>query len=511
LKFMHREGFQCSASLTTYRRKREKFRRDAKITAENPKVATMIKSLPIRTTNPVTAIFGIGIAGNGSIAERIRVAADEQYVALRELFNLAAVTGHFASHCPAPILAGFADSGAEAMSSFEALSCIAPDSPVIVILEQHCVSDAVRFIRNGAFECLGPGATVCELSIALRSAFRRIEERRAKGGDHGSEAWRRLLVGQSPPIERVANIIRLIAPRRCTVLISGETGTGKEMVARAIHMAGDRSRRPMISVNCGALPENLIEAELFGHVRGAFTGATENRTGRFEQAEGGTLFLDEIGDLPYDLQAKLLRVLQEREIQKLGGTTTIKVNVRVIAATNANLLRRVQQGSFREDLYYRLNVVPVDLPALRERDADIPLLVNHFVRKVCAAEGISGKSVTSRAMACIRAYSWPGNVRQLENVVEQSVVMNAAEESLDIADFSLPKTAHLERIAPVSFSGAELPEEGMDLSQALRHFERKILDQALTKTQGNKTLAADLLRLPRTTLIHKLRALDSAA
>jgi DNA-binding NtrC family response regulator len=267
----------------------------------------------------------------------------------------------------------------------------------------------------------------------------------------------------------------------------------------------------MISVNCGALPENLIEAELFGHVRGAFTGATENRAGRFEQAEGGTLFLDEIGDLPYDLQAKLLRVLQEREIQKLGGTATIKVNVRVIAATNVNLLGRVQQGSFREDLYYRLNVVPVDLPSLRERDVDIPLLVNHFVRKVCAAEGLSGKSVTSRAMTSIIAYSWPGNVRQLENIVEQSVVMNAAEESLDIADFALPRTAQPERIGPASFPGANLPEEGMDLSQALRQFERAILDQALTKTQGNKTLAADLLRLPRTTLIHKLRALDSAA
>ena len=478
---------------------------------ESTKVAQMNKILPIKTTPPGAAISGIGIDSNGSLADRIRVAAGEQYIALRELLNVAAVSGYLASRCPEPILAGFADSGTEAMSLFEALSHVSPESPLIVILERHSVSDAVRFIRHGAFECLGPGATVCELSLALGSALRRIAERRTAGGDPGAEAWRRLLVGQSPAIERVANIIRLIAPRRCTALISGETGTGKEMVARAIHMASDRSRRPMISVNCGALPENLIEAELFGHVRGAFTGATENRTGRFEQAEGGTLFLDEIGDLPYDLQAKLLRVLQEREIQKLGGTATIKVNVRVIAATNANLLGRVQQGSFREDLYYRLNVVPVPLPSLREREADIPLLVHHFVRKVCAAEGISGKSITSRAMAYIRAYSWPGNVRQLENVVEQSVVMNAAEDSLDIADFSLPKTAQPERIGPVLFPGAKLPEEGMDLSQALRQFERTILDQALTKTQGNKTLAADLLRLPRTTLIHKLRALDSAA
>ena len=468
----------------------------------------MNNNLPNGKTTPRAALSGIGIESNGVLAERIRVAAGEQYVALQEVFNLAAVTGHFASRGPEPILAGFPDSGIEAMSLFEELSSVSPDSPVIVILERHSVNDAVRFIRNGAFECLGPGATACEISNALTGAFERIGERRIPVSDSGTEAWRKLLVGQSPAIERVAKIIRLVAPRRCTLLISGETGSGKEMVARAIHMAGDRSRRPMISVNCGALPENLIEAELFGHVKGAFTGATEHRAGRFEQAHGGTLFLDEIGDLPYDLQAKLLRVLQEREIQKLGGTGTIKVDVRVIAATNSNLLGRVQQGSFREDLYYRLHVVPVDLPSLRERAGDIPLLVNHFIRKVCAAEGLSGKSVTSRAMAHICAYSWPGNVRQLENVVEQSVVMNAFADSLDIFDFALPKSAQPEQVVPISFPGDRLPEKGMDFSQTLRQFERAILDQALTKTQGNKTLAACLLRLPRTTLINKLRALE---
>ena len=468
----------------------------------------MNNNLPNGKTTPRAALSGIGIESNGVLAERIRVAAGEQYVALQEVFNLAAVTGHFASRGPEPILAGFPDSGIEAMSLFEELSSVSPDSPVIVILERHSVNDAVRFIRNGAFECLGPGATACELSNALTGAFGRIGERRIPGEGSGTEAWRRLLVGQSPAIERVAKIIRLVAPRRCTLLISGETGSGKEMVARAIHMAGDRSRRPMISVNCGALPENLIEAELFGHVKGAFTGATEHRAGRFEQAQGGTLFLDEIGDLPYDLQAKLLRVLQEREIQKLGGTGTIKVDVRVIAATNANLLGRVQQGSFREDLYYRLNVVPVELPPLREREVDIPLLANHFVRKVCAAEGLSAKSVTSRAMALICAYSWPGNVRQLENVVEQAVVMNAFVDSLDIFDFALPKSVQPEQTGPIAFPGARFPEEGMDFPQTLRQFERVILGQALTKTQGNKTLAAFMLRLPRTTLIHKLRALD---
>jgi transcriptional regulator with GAF, ATPase, and Fis domain len=208
-------------------------------------------------------------------------------------------------------------------------------------------------------------------------------------------------------MEQIIQLIRLIAARRCTVLVSGETGTGKEMAARAIHMASDRSQRPMVAVNCSAIPENLIEAELFGHVKGAFTGAINHRIGRFEQAIGGTLFLDEIADLPFDLQAKLLRVLQEREIQRLGSSEIVKIDVRIVAATNANLLGRVQQGRFREDLYYRLNVVPIHMPALRERMSDIPLLVNHFVRKICEAENLRVKEVSPDASRFLSAYSWP--------------------------------------------------------------------------------------------------------
>ena len=220
--------------------------------------------------------------------------------------------------------------------------------------------------------------------------------------------WERLLVGVSREMRRVSNIIRLVGPRRATVLITGETGTGKEVAARAIHMASPRKRGPMVSVNCSALPDHLLEAELFGHVRGAFTGADRSRVGRFEQAHGGTLFLDEIGDLPFDLQAKLLRVLQEREFQRIGSSETVRVDIRVIAATNCDLLERIDQGKFRADLFYRLNVVPILMPALRQRPEDVPLLAAHFVERVCKLEEIPLKSLSPTAADRLSEYSWPG-------------------------------------------------------------------------------------------------------
>jgi transcriptional regulator with GAF, ATPase, and Fis domain len=326
------------------------------------------------------------------------------------------------------------------------------------------------------------------------------------------EPWRRFLVGESPRLEQVTQIIRLVAARRCTVLIDGETGTGKEMAARAIHMAGDRSRKPMVSINCGAIPENLMEAELFGHVKGAFTGAVNHRIGRFEQANGGTIFLDEIGDLPMDLQVKLLRALQEREIQRLGSSETIKVDVRVIAATNADLQARVRQGSFREDLYYRLNVVPIHMPALRDRRSDVELLARHFVQKICQAEGLPNKEISADGMKLLTRFQWPGNVRQLENVVEHAVIMSGERMMLQPSDFALPAAAGAEMTnAAVCASASSVPDEGLDYTEALRQFERALLQQAMSKAQGNKTLAADMLRLPRTTLLHKLRVLEAAA
>ncbi len=319
--------------------------------------------------------------------------------------------------------------------------------------------------------------------------------------------WRKSLVGRSQAIEKVAEVIRLVGPRRCTVLITGETGTGKEVAARAIHRAGPRANGQFVAINCGAVPAALLEAELFGHTRGAFTGAVQVRTGLFEQAEGGTILLDEIGDMPFDLQAKLLRVLQERQIQKLGSSETVVVNARVIAATNCNLLAKVKQGAFREDLYYRLNVVPLELPPLRARTADVRPLGEHFLSKICREEQLHLKHLTQQAWSSLEGYAWPGNVRQLENAIASAVILSEDRSYLDEHDFTLSSpsriTAQSELLGTVS-----LPDSGLDFTRAVNELERELLSQALRKTRGNKKAAAEMLRLKRTTLSAKVRVLD---
>jgi len=378
--------------------------------------------------------------------------------------------------------------------------------PVIFFNEEMRASEAVRLVRAGAYQCLGHRDTVETLCDCLESA---MEDRRGRekalARAMASETWRALLVGSSRAMESVVDTIRLIGPRRCTVLIGGETGTGKEMAARALHLASPRAQQPWVAINCSALPENLLEAELFGHVKGAFTGAVGNRVGRFEQAHKGTLFLDEIGDMPMELQAKLLRVLQDRELQRLGSSESIKVDVRVIAATNVNLLERVRQGRFREDLYYRLAVVPLQMPPLRKREGDIPELVQHFVKKICQIEDIPVKNVTVEALDRLSAGAWPGNVRQLENAVEMALAMSGDRQTLYSADFGLGPAAPL-KVIPFQSPAvpATLPEP-VSFEAAVSDFERALLERALEQTAGNKTAAAELLGLKRTTLIMKLR------
>ena len=323
--------------------------------------------------------------------------------------------------------------------------------------------------------------------------------------------WERPLIGDSWEMRQVCRMIQLVGPRRATVLITGESGTGKEIAARAIHGAGPRGRGPWVAVNCTALPENLMEAELFGHVRGAFTGAMQSRIGRFEQAQGGTLFLDEIGDLPVELQAKLLRVLQEREFQRLGSSETVKTDVRVVAATNCDLMSRVERGLFREDLYYRLNVAPIPMPPLRQRRGDIPMLVGHFLSKICGMEEIPLKSIELAALERLSEYSWPGNVRQLENAIEASVAFSGDREVLELADFRLPQSSKVAPISQLGIPTVPIPDGGLDYEHTVAMIERSILAQALQKTGGNKKAAADMLNLKRTTLSAKMRTLEATA
>jgi len=314
-------------------------------------------------------------------------------------------------------------------------------------------------------------------------------------------------------MHQVFRIIQLVGQRRCTVLISGETGTGKEVVARAIHAAGTRSRLPMVTVNCAALPENLLEAELFGHVKGAFTGATNHRVGRFEQANGSTIFLDEIGEMPLELQAKLLRVLQEREFQRIGSSETVKVDLRIVAASNVELAKRVDAGRFREDLFYRLNVVQIRTPPLRERQSDIPALAHHLVEKICRLEQIRVKQLSPQALWRLSELSWPGNVRQLENALEAAIALSGEREVLCPEDFPFESGEPKFAMATAATAGGptiSVPDHGLDFEQTVSQFERSILRQALEKTSGNKKQAADMLGLKRTTLSAKLRILDAA-
>ena len=383
----------------------------------------------------------------------------------------------------------------------EQLLSLGRSVPIVVCDPRTRVSDAVRYMQIGAFDVAGPDD---DAAVKIAAA---AEASRPRTAAIESEPWRRMLVGTSPAMRRMKEVISLVAARRATVLISGETGTGKELVARALHMASSRAPFPMIAVNVAALPESLLEAELFGHVKGAFTGASQQRIGRCEQAHRSTLFLDEISDLPLNVQTKLLRFLQERELQRVGSSETIRVDVRLIVATNLNLLERVRLGLFREDLYYRLNVVPIATPPLRERSEDVPQLASHFIEKVCRQEQTAFRDLAPATLAKLRAFSWPGNVRQLENAVERAVALSGRRKMLIPSDFTLGARALPVRTA----QSIAVPESGLDFEQTVGRIELQILEEALRQAGGNKTVAAGLLGLKRTTLSAKLRSLGAAA
>jgi len=385
-----------------------------------------------------------------------------------------------------------------------------PEITAIVITGFGGVREAVDVTRLGAEGFITKPFQFEELLHELSTA---AEKRRLKSENAYLRAQLQDrfklegIVGRTPIMLQLFELIRTVASTSSTVLVTGETGTGKELAARAIHDASPRRSQRFVAINCSAIPETLLEAELFGHVRGAFTGAVANRQGRLEQAHRGTLFLDEVGTMSPALQAKLLRVLQSREFERVGDSQTIKVDVRVVAATNSDLKRLVAEGQFREDLFYRLNVIPVRLPALRERRADIPLLAQHFL------DGFARDAVPSRgrmtfaqeALQALMAFDWPGNVRQLENVVERAFALSPGRNQIVASD--LPPEFHA---MPTTIDPAEyvLPDAGVNLEVVVAKFEHALIRRALERTGGNKSQAADLLELKRTTLIEKLKRLE---
>ena len=376
----------------------------------------------------------------------------------------------------------------------------------IVITGYGTVKDAVDAIKRGASNFIAKPFQFDELMHVLDQALEQrrltsenaylrsqLEERYQFGG----------ILGRSRPMLALFQMLETVARSNSTILIAGETGTGKEVVARAIHHNSPRRAHRFVALNCSAIPETLLEAELFGHVRGAFTGAVGMRQGRFEQAHKGTLFLDEVGTMSVALQMKLLRALQEREFERIGDNQTIKVDVRVIAATNVELSRLVASGTFREDLYYRLNVIPIELPPLRERRDDIPILVKHFLEKYAPASTVH---MSQGAMRALMAYQWPGNVRQLENAVERAVALGTGRPEIDLADMPPEVQA-----TPQSISApfVDFPDDGIDLPGYLASIERDLIQRALDRTRGNRNKAADLLRIKRTTLVEKLRRIGA--
>jgi len=310
-------------------------------------------------------------------------------------------------------------------------------------------------------------------------------------------------IGRHPAILEIFKLILSIKDTDSTVLITGESGTGKEVVARAIHNLSPRKKLPWVAINCGAIPANLLESELFGHVKGAFTGATQNRNGRFQIAGSGTLFLDEISDLSFDLQAKILRAIQNKVYEPVGSPHSLKLDARIIAATNQDLEKAVVEKRFREDLFYRLNVIPIFIPPLRARKSDIPLLVKAFVDRFSEIHLKKITGIAEEAMRCLMQYQWPGNIRELENLIERIVVLKRDEGLIEMKDLPIHhfKQIRLDRyVANVS-----LPDEGVDFNEAVNDFENELIIQALQKTDGNRNKAATLLNLNRTTLVEKLK------
>ncbi len=388
--------------------------------------------------------------------------------------------------------------GIDGIDTLQELRKRYPDLPVLMMSGHANIETAVRATKLGAYDFIEKPLNLDKILLDIENALR--ARKLAEENRYWRERWSRRyeMIGESPAVREVREQIRIVGPTRASVLITGENGTGKELVARAIHGASRRRGGPFVEVNCAAIPEDLIESELFGHEKGAFTGATSRRRGKFDLADGGTLFLDEIGDMSLKTQAKILRVLQEMRFERVGGGRSHEVDVRVIAATNKDLEEEIREGRFREDLYYRLNVVPIRVPPLRERVEDIPLLFDHFVRVYCAEEKREPVEVDPGVIEALQAYPWPGNVRELKNVAERMVIMCRGPR---ITVDDLPPSVRREVPA------GTLPAEDMTLREARRAFERQFIVRHLARSEWNVPQAAERIGLDRSSLYKKMKEL----
>ena len=378
---------------------------------------------------------------------------------------------------------------------------VSPESAVVLITAAGDFDSAVQAVKAGAFDYIQktPNGLVDEVRVSIGRAAEVIELRRQNQAYRRDAASRNSLdnlIGCSPAINQLKETIRTVASTGSTILIHGESGTGKELVARAVHTCSQRAGEPFVSVNCGAFPETLLETELFGYVKGAFTGASQNKQGLFEVADGGTIFLDEIGEMSLTMQVKLLRALQERTIRPVGGTSEIPVDVRVIAATNRDLHEMVEEKTFREDLYYRISVIPIEVPPLRDRQEDIPVLANHFLKRYAPAAGKNILRIADESIEALLGYDWPGNVRQLENTIERGVAM----EGTEVLQVSAPGERSKARAAAASMGGSAndmsgVPADGIDMDAYVADLERSLLQSALRQSGGVQTRAAEMLKL----------------
>ncbi len=389
--------------------------------------------------------------------------------------------------------------GMDSIGLIEKLSQLNPKTVVIVTAGDPTVERAVAATKAGAFNYVKTPAAKEVIELTVRRAAQLYEQLASKGS--GPASFQNI-VGESASIKDIFTLIERVADSDSSILVLGESGTGKELIAKTIHYNSNRVDEPFVPVNCGAIPSELLESELFGHEKGAFTGAVSSRPGRFERAHGGTIFLDEIGELAFPLQVKLLRVLQEREFERVGGNKTIQVDVRIVAATNRDLEECVRNRTFREDLYYRLNVIPVHVPALRERRDDIPLLANYFLKKLCARKVREITGISDKAMKLFVDYPWPGNIRELENIIERIVILKPDEGHVSIEDVPEKISGHsgADSIYPL-----DIPHEGVSLPKLIDEMERDFIQKALEKADGVKARAADLLGINRTTLLEKMK------